>query len=218
MVTIPCMEKCCQGVDAPNVLQKQKSSAYKIVFWLLYKLSNRRGMIELSAVELAKTSGLSRKTIYRAIAFLKRVNLLKLNTYRTGRGKHSTYFLNWRKNPEIQPEIMLPTKSVSPLSINNINIHSYRNEYSRIMKAFRELLESSPWLMTSEARMCARVLGARLKGRSLEFCRNAYLNLQSTLMRFEPSSWVMEWPDLCKSFNAWINPIFAFSKIAGKSD
>ena len=165
-------------------------------------------MIELDAGELAKSSGLSRKTIYRAVTFLKRVNLLKLNTYRTGRGKHSSYFLNWKKNAELEPEITSSKKSVSALSINNINIHSLRNEYSRIMKAFRELLESSPFLMTREARLCARVLGARLKGKSTDFCRNAYHTLQSRLLLFEPSSWVMEWSDLCKWFNAMINPIF----------
>ncbi|MBI1729348.1 hypothetical protein HYR53_01840, partial [Candidatus Acetothermia bacterium] len=165
-------------------------------------------MIELDAEELANASGLSRKTIYRAVSFLKRVNLLKLNTYRTGRGKHSLYFLNWRKNPHVEPQIEPSKKSVSALGINNINKHSYRNEYSRIMKAFRELLESSPWLMTREARMCAKVLGSRLKGSSIEFCRDLYYTLQSRLLRFEPSSWVLTWPDLCRAFNAFLAPVF----------
>ncbi|MFB6271654.1 MAG: hypothetical protein ABEL51_02045 [Salinibacter sp.] len=46
---------------------------------------------------MAEATGFSRKTVYQVLAFLKRVNLLWTIHYRTGRGQHSLYQLNWMK-------------------------------------------------------------------------------------------------------------------------
>jgi hypothetical protein len=81
----------------PRVIKQQKSDSYTKVFIALYSLSDREGFLELDVSQLKELTGLSRKTIYKVIAFLRRVNLLKLLEYRTGRGRHSIYQLNWRK-------------------------------------------------------------------------------------------------------------------------
>jgi hypothetical protein len=81
----------------PRVIKQQKSDSYTKVFIGLYSLSDREGFLELDASRLEELTGLSRKTIYKVISFLRRVNLLKLLEYRTGRGRHSLYRLNWRK-------------------------------------------------------------------------------------------------------------------------
>ena len=92
-----CLDVNRSGITLPDVVQKQTRASYKSIFLALFQLSELNGEFELNALALSKSIGYSRKTIYQAIDFLKRVNLLKLVEQRTGRGNHSTYYLNWRK-------------------------------------------------------------------------------------------------------------------------
>lgn len=94
--------------STPNVLRNAPTTVRR-VFDYLYALSDDSGFFELNAEAIATTLGLSRPTIYRSVARLKRVNLLHLVEYRTGRGQHSLYQVNWRKP---KPSI---AQSVSPL-------------------------------------------------------------------------------------------------------
>lgn len=92
-----CLDVNTSRFELPNVIEKQTRVSYRTLFTLLFETSNRKGYFELNAKELAAQCGFSRKTIYEALAFLKRVNLVKLIEERTGRGHHSLYKLNWRK-------------------------------------------------------------------------------------------------------------------------
>lgn len=87
------------GYELPNVVLKQTKPSYRTIFTLLYEISNRKGYFDLNAKSLSEICGFSRKTIYEALAFLKRVNLVWLIEEKTGRGRHSLYKLNWRKIP-----------------------------------------------------------------------------------------------------------------------
>ena len=92
-----------RGFRVPDVIRKQTRASYHAVFLTLYQLSDRDSEFSLNASDLSHKVGYSRKTIYEAIAFLKRVNLLQVVEIRTGRGNHSRYQLNWRK-PELAPQ------------------------------------------------------------------------------------------------------------------
>lgn len=71
--------------------------SYDHIFRILYRDSNVDGHLELQADEIAAEAGYSRKTVYKVIKFLQKVNLLFLVESRTGRGHHSVYRLNWKK-------------------------------------------------------------------------------------------------------------------------
>ncbi len=79
------------------MLAVQRWESPRRVFAYLYIVSDQQGLFELDASQISAHTGLSRKTVYKAIAFLQRVHLLFLHEARTGRGRHSVYRLNWRK-------------------------------------------------------------------------------------------------------------------------
>ncbi len=83
----------------PNVIRKQRSLSYDRIFRYLYRHSDAHGRFELRADTVVAETGYSRKTVYKVVKFLQRVNLLFRTESRTGRGHHSTYRLNWRKPP-----------------------------------------------------------------------------------------------------------------------
>lgn len=84
-------------VKIPNVITKQRSLSYDRIFRYLYRHSDADGHLELQADTVVAATGYSRKTVYKVVKFLQRVNLLFRIESRTGRGHHSTYRLNWQK-------------------------------------------------------------------------------------------------------------------------
>lgn len=83
--------------DIPRVIQRQQGKSSLEIFLDLYRYSDRSGRLELDARAVSERTGFSRKTVYRVVRFLQRVNLLFLEERRTGRGRHSSYRLNWKK-------------------------------------------------------------------------------------------------------------------------
>jgi len=83
--------------DIPRVIQRQQGRSSLAVFLDLYRHSDRNGRLELDARAVSERTGFSRKTVYRVVRFLQRVNLLFLEEQRAGRGRHSRYRLNWQK-------------------------------------------------------------------------------------------------------------------------
>ena len=87
--------------------------SYDHIFRILYRDSDLDGHLELRADGIASETGYSRKTVYKVIAFLQRVNLLFRIEARTGRGRHSVYRLNWRK-PKGSGRPTSPTEKCHP--------------------------------------------------------------------------------------------------------
>ena len=83
--------------EIPRVIQRQKGRSALEVFLDLYRHSDQNGRLELDASAVSERTGFSRKTVYRVVRLLQRVNLLFQEERRTGRGRHSVYRLNWRK-------------------------------------------------------------------------------------------------------------------------
>jgi len=199
----------------PNVVLKQTRISYKTVFAVLYKLSDNEGYINVDSRVLQKHTSYSRKTIYQAIAFLKRVNLLELIEYRTGRGQHSTYKLNWFKTK--------PKQKVSPLkSIRTLRTHSPNEQpaalteiispnnkllWNRCMKANRELLEVSP-LAKKHARECANVLGRHIKGKTRGYARKVYERLREMLKHLKLPTWAVDTTKICGWFMVVLKNLF----------
>lgn len=82
------------------MILKQTRVSYRAVFCAIYQISDELSEFSLNAAQLGRELGYSRKTIYEAISFLKRVNLLHVVDSRTGRGHHSLYQLNWWKSED----------------------------------------------------------------------------------------------------------------------
>lgn len=97
----------------PNVIQKQRSLSYHRIFCALYRHADEAGRLELRANAIVDETGYSRKTVYKVVNFLQRVNLLFLLEPRTGRGRHSLYRLNWKK-PDTSGRLRPASKKCHP--------------------------------------------------------------------------------------------------------
>ena len=145
--------------------------------------------------------GISRSQIYKAITFLKRVNLLFPLIERTGRGNHSLYKLNWLKPAKKCPTLSI--KDIKTLSLRKDmtvqTIKVFKGEQGKVIGAFRKLLEKT-FLTASEVKYCVGVVGRYLKGKSIEFSRCVYSSLavRASRFRLEPPNWVLHVRDLCR--------------------
>ena len=156
----------------PKVLAVPRSESSRRVFLYLYAISDQKGFFELDAAKIAQQTGLSRKTVYKAIAFLQWVRLLSLEEARTGRGKHSLYKLNWRK-PAQKHHTQRKEKQHSQIDerISNKKCHPCNNSIVKRNTQAKDprsegVKKSSPSrnlasYTDSEAAQIALVLGAR---------------------------------------------------------
>ena len=181
--------------------------ANRAVFVELYQLSDEAGEFELNAVQLSEKMGISRRAIYNAISFLKRVNLLFVMEAKTGRGNHSRYRLNWRKPvsrtfkrksarpnySQEKPKVSSHNRKCADISINKTkSLHiSYDRENSisattqpeNSKAPWNRMMKSfrelmgKTWLMRSEQNICVGVLGRYIKNKSVEFSRSLYESL-----------------------------------------
>lgn len=188
-----CLEVKQKGLEIPKVVQRQRSRAYKAVFYWIYKFSDRHGLVELDANRISDETGISRRQIYRAVTFLRRVNLLRPRALKTGRGNHSLYWLNWRKERKCA--------SLSKRTKFKNHIHDRANrsntQWNQKLKAFRELMQYS-WLLPQEQGHCMGVLGRHLKSRSTEYARQLYDALARIIGHVDAPGWVMTIQDLCR--------------------
>ncbi len=228
---------CCSKVKSPvpgtftlpKVLAVGRWESPRRVFAYLYLISDQQGFLELDAHAIATQTGLSRKTVYKAIAFLQRVRLLFLHQSRTGRGKHSVYRLNWRKplkkhdlpkhqqqhskdaeriaqkkcHPSIRCSMKLNTKHPSgdgqPAMAGDIISPANRQQWNRCLKAFRQSLERSS-LPHRQRRLCTALVGRHLKGKSRAYALQLFARLQRLAPKLRVPGWVGSAGELCRWF------------------
>jgi len=221
----PSLERVClevkpeksSGFQMPNVVTKQTSRAFKTVFVQIYQASDQNGSFELNACEIASATGVSRRRVYDAISFLQRVNLLKKIESRTGRGKHSTFKLNWRK-PTPPKARKCATRIPYTSELKNIhptgdshdqNILQPKNQklWSKCMIAFRTTLEVSS-LAPGQRRLCMGVLGRFLKNKSRETGLKLYERLNQVVRELRAPQWARTAQELCRWFWGLIKSLF----------
>jgi len=197
MNSSPSLERVCLDVKLPNVVCKQRSKAFKVVFIRLYQQSDKQGFIELDASRLSQMTGISRRQIYRAINFLQRVNLLFLKIARTGRGQHSLFKLNWKKSvPSPIPPIKTKTKNLL-----RDQKSMQKSAWNQKVKAFRELLSYS-FLDPDEQRICCSVVGMRLKKWSRKEALQVYRRIVDEIHKLAAPNWVHTKQQLCAWFGS----------------
>jgi len=75
------------------VLAVQQSHSFHRVLVCCCAIANEHGFFDLDASRIAEQAGLSRRSVYLAIAALERQGLIAKVQFRTGRGRHSIYQL-----------------------------------------------------------------------------------------------------------------------------
>jgi DNA-binding MarR family transcriptional regulator len=119
----------CQKVKLPplrtsrpsQVLAVQQPDSFRRVLLRCCALANEHGFFDLDASRLAEQTGLSRRSVYLAIAALERQGLVARVHFRTGRGRHSVYQLRVEqksKPHEIDEKIV--KKKCAKTGIRNI--------------------------------------------------------------------------------------------------
>jgi hypothetical protein len=82
------------------VLAVRQPDSFRRVLLCCCALANEHGFFDLDASRLAEQVGLSRRSVYLAIAALERQGLVARVHFRTGRGRHSVYRLRFSKKSE----------------------------------------------------------------------------------------------------------------------
>jgi DNA-binding transcriptional ArsR family regulator len=103
------------------VLAVQQPDSFRRVLLRCCALANEHGFFDLDASRLAEQVGLSRRSVYLAIAALERQGLVARVHFRTGRGRHSVYQLRVEqksKPHEIDEKIV--KKKCAKTGIRNI--------------------------------------------------------------------------------------------------
>ena len=148
------------------MLAVQRSDSSRRVFLYLYAISDQKGFFELDAAKIAEQTGLSRKTVYKAIAFLQRVRLLFLEEPRTGRGRHSLYRLNWHASRSSKDS---SKKSVTPQYKGIIN-KTHTKDPTR-SEGVPSLRRGSSFYQNEEAHHVKLILGARFYRQTMRSIR-----------------------------------------------
>jgi predicted transcriptional regulator len=100
----------------------------------LRAICDRQGRFELNAATIAQRLGLSRRSVYVAIATLERQGLVAKVHFRTGRGRHSVYQLRVeQKNKAHEIDEKIVKKKCAKTGIRNIkNIqHTLKTAHAR---------------------------------------------------------------------------------------
>jgi DNA-binding transcriptional ArsR family regulator len=103
------------------VLAVRQPDSFRRVLLCCCALANEHGFFDLDASRLAEQVGLSRRSVYLAIAALERQGLVARVHFRTGRGRHSVYQLRVEqksKPHEIDEKIV--KKKCAKTGIRNI--------------------------------------------------------------------------------------------------
>jgi DNA-binding MarR family transcriptional regulator len=119
----------CQKVKLPplrtsrpsQVLAVRQPDSFRRVLLRCCALANEHGFFDLDASRIAEQTGLSRRSVYLAIAALERQGLVARVHFRTGRGRHSVYQLRVEqksKPHEIDEKIV--KKKCAKTGIRNI--------------------------------------------------------------------------------------------------
>jgi len=185
------------GYTLPKVLEGKPESHLRI-FDFLYHASDGDGAFFLDADLVASTLRYSRKTVYQALEFLKKVNLVKLIEKRTGRGKHSKYQLTWLKPKKCHPIKQVLKKDLHPSG----DVPSAKNKldgqrWKKAMRAFRLLVEESR-LEKPQKRVFTQMIGSHLKGKTAEYAKRLYEELKSYTSKIRVRKWVKTLEDLAK--------------------
>ncbi|MBI1744525.1 hypothetical protein HYR54_15870 [Candidatus Acetothermia bacterium] len=175
-----------------------KPDSHLRIFDFLYHASDGDGVFFLNASLIASTLNYSRKTIYQALDFFKKVNLVKLIAKRTGRGQHSKYQLTWMKPKKCHPKQQVVNKDLHSSS----DVPSAENKldgqrWKKAMRAFRLLVEESR-LEKPQKRVFVQMVGTHLKGKTAEYAKRLYEELKSYVSKIRVKKWVKTLKDLAK--------------------
>jgi len=185
------------GYKLPNVLKGQRESVLRF-FDFLFHASDDAGQLAFDPARAMQALSYSRKTIYQALDFLKKVNLVKLLEQRTGRGKHSKYQLTWLKPKKCHPIRQVFKKDLHPSG----DVPSAQNKldgqrWKKAMRAFRLLVEESK-LEKPQKRVFTQMIGSHLKGKAAEYAKRLYEELKSYISKIRVKKWVKTLADLAK--------------------
>jgi len=195
--------RVCPDVKIPNVVHKQQGLSIKGVFAWLFCQMDQNQLIELDASQIAQDIGLSRRQVYRAINFLKSVNLLILKMQRTGRGCHSLFYLNWRKSVPSTP--IKKNKNKNHIHDQTSLVQKPQKEqtpWTRMMGAFRRLMSHS-WFQRSDREYSLRLIGKCVRGNSLEWAKELFHRLAAIIHTLDTPDWVLE----VRQFYAWFRSV-----------
>lgn len=113
-------------IDSPAFASLTPSAVVVLLLLARNSEKGRNGRIWLSA-ETAKTHGIERKTLYRALWELRTCGLIH-QTYRGGNGQCAMYALTW-----------LPlTKDTKGLHVGGFEAHAWRHEPPEVTKMVRD--------------------------------------------------------------------------------
>jgi predicted transcriptional regulator len=135
------------------------------VFHHLYEISEQ-GYFYLDASKVATNVGASRRSVYRAIDWLCRVNLLKCIRESTGRGRRSYYFLNWRKPNHVHPDVQRQTQCVH----SNVQVARFETWTA---KTIEELDEKMAYYLSLGPQI-RRIVDLRAEAKSKLNCATLY--------------------------------------------
>jgi hypothetical protein len=148
---------------------------------------------------VAESLNYSRKTIYQALDFLKKVNLVKLVEKRTGRGQHSKYQLTWLKPKKCHPKQQVVNKDLHTPCDARASVQNKLDgrRWGKAMRAFRLLVEESR-LEKPQKRFFVQVIGSHLKGKTAEYAKRLYEELKTYISKIRVKKWVKNLKDLAK--------------------
>jgi predicted transcriptional regulator len=160
------------------VLAVRQPDSFRRVLLRCCALANEHGFFDLDASRLAEQVGLSRRSVYLAIAALERQGLVARVHFRTGRGRHSVYQLRVEqksKPHEIDEKIV--KKKCAKTGIRNIkNIqHTLKTAPARLGGGSTPRREPTAYQGPEAARVVL-VMGARFYRHAM---RQTRLGLES---------------------------------------
>jgi len=176
----------CQKVKSPplrtsrpsQVLAVRQPDSFRRVLLCCCALANEHGFFDLDASHLAEQVGLSRRSVYLAIAALERQGLVARVHFRTGRGRHSVYQLRVeQKNKAHEIDEKIVKKKCAKTGIRNIkNIqHTLKTAPARLGGGSTPRQEPTAY-QGPEAGRVVLVMGARFYRHAM---RQTRLGLES---------------------------------------
>lgn len=149
-------------MNTPGCLRHARPKT-RAVFWHLLRTADSDGLVQLHANQIAGVLGISRRTVYYAVKFLAKCQLVAVEQSLLGRGHHSVLKLRWKCHQSLKkPESV--QSPIPPIKKKNLNALTGDTAYRYAMMHFRKLLGQS-LLYSSELKRCMQYLGKALKGK-----------------------------------------------------
>lgn len=191
-------------MNIPDVLKHARPKT-RAVFWHLLRNADGKGLVQLHANEIADELGISRRTVYYSIKFLRKCNLATMEQSLLGRGKHSVLRMLWkaRKAPKKQ-KVCIALKRYKDL-----NTLPGDTDFKYAMMHFRKLLNQSP-LWGNEVKRCMQAIGKAIRGKDKAFKDRLWHYLSPIIPALSTPKWC--WDDPNKVY-PWFTAIIRKSMI-----